>query len=275
MKLLKRIFDFYIDASIHVALSAFSMFWVSLYFLNISEPVSHLSYFVFFATIPCYNFIKYGVEAKKYLIVATQYHKNIQVLSIIALGIALYHAYFLEQRTLGTLLLLAVCSGLYAIPVLPGARNLRSLGVFKIFIVAGVWAGVTVSVPALEGNIGLTWDVHMETIQRFIMVLVLLIPFEVRDLAYDDLALKTIPQRFGVVFTNFWGGVLTLLFFFMTFLKDHITYIEVIAKGLLFLTLGIILMENKRKQKKYFASFWVESVPIFWAVGIALMEYWY
>jgi len=79
MKLLLRFFNFYLDASIHVALAVFSLVYVTTITLNISIN-SHLIYFIFFGTIVCYNFIKYGVEADKYFLVANPYHKNIQIM---------------------------------------------------------------------------------------------------------------------------------------------------------------------------------------------------
>ena len=96
------------------------------------------------------------------------------------------------------------------------------------------------------------------------MVLVLLIPFEIRDLAYDKPELKTIPQRIGVTKTKVFGSFLVLFFFFLTFLKDEITELELIAKGIFFLILGGLMFVTKRNQSKYFASFWVEVIPIFW-----------
>ncbi len=275
MKLLKRFFDFYLDASIHVALSVFSLLHITSYFLNISAPSNHLSFFVFFGTICCYNFIKYGVEAKKYILVANRYHKNIQFASFIALGLALYHLYFLSWDIWRCLMLLLVLTALYAVPVLPKAKNLRNLGGIKIFIVAMVWAGLTVALPVLEAKASFSVDVWIELLQRFILVVVLMIPFEVRDLKYDAPELRTLPQRFGITFTNFIGATLTLVFFFVTFLKVGVTTLEAIAKGLIFLTFGILMLETKKNQKPYFASFWVESIPIVWWGVIWMLGNWF
>ncbi len=42
--------------------------------------------------------------------------------------------------------------------------------------------------------------------QRVLLVLAFLIPFEIRDLAYDKPELKTIPQRIGVTQTKIFGS---------------------------------------------------------------------
>ena len=149
MKLLEKIFDFYLDASIHVAIAVYCLIRVSAIFLNIS-PDNHVTYYVFFATIACYNFIKYGVEAEKYILVANRYHKNIQVFSFVCLAFAVYHAYFLNQQTWMAIGFLIVLTGLYALPILPTGIKLRSHGLIKITLVGLIWAGTTVSTP----NIG-------------------------------------------------------------------------------------------------------------------------
>ena len=272
MNIVKRVFNFYLDASIHVALAVLALAMVTIEILSISVDM-HFLWFLFFATIVCYNFIKYGVEAKKYILVANQYHKSIQFFSFVALVPTCYHAYFLNIETwlgIGFLLLLV---GLYALPVLPNARNLRSFGVLKIFIVALVWSGLTVMAPLLSvKDFVFSWDVYIEAAQRFFLVFVLLVPFEIRDLAYDNKNLKTLPQRFGVANTKSFGSFGVILFFALTFLKNHISQTELIGKGLLFLTLGGLMFITKRNQPKYFSSFWVESIPIFWWAIVLLLK---
>ena len=181
MKWIRRLFDFYLDASIHVALAIVSLVIATSLLLNI--PVdAHLAFFLFFGSIGCYNFVKYGPEAEKYLKLTNVYHKNIQIFSIACLLFAGYHAHMIRMETWVGIAVLVCMTVLYAVPLLPKAKNLRNLGGLKIFIVAGVWAGTTVILPCLETPINLSWDIYMETTQRFLLVLVLLVPFEIRDL---------------------------------------------------------------------------------------------
>ncbi len=263
MKALKRIFDFYLDASIHVALAIFALVRVTCITLHISVDF-HLDWFLFFGSIACYNFIKYGVEAEKYILVTDLHQKHIQWASFVALGLALYHAYFLTMKVYIAIVGLVVLTGLYAIPVLPNAKNLRSLGGLKIFVVALVWAGATVILPVIAADQSLTWDVQIELLQRFLFVLILILPFEIRDLAYDLPELRTLPQRYGVRATKMIGASAIVPFFLLTLLKDSMGSSELIANGILFLTLGLVIAVTKRNQNRYFTSFWVETVPIFW-----------
>ncbi len=272
MSLLKKFFDFYIDASIHVALSVYSLAYISTYLLEISMD-KNLAYFLFFGTIASYNFIKYGVEAKKYILVANKYHKNIQFVSFIALAIALYYGWFLTYNTWLVIIGLVLYVGLYTLPILPKAKNLRSLGGLKVFIVALVWSGATVILPVIAAKDIVYWDVIVEAIQRFILVLVLLIPFEIRDLQYDAPELRTIPQRYGATKTKIFGAFITVAFYFITFLKDHVSILDALSKGILFLTFGMLMLETGNAKKKYFASFWVEAIPIMWYAVILGLSY--
>ena len=213
MKQLARVFNFYLDASVHVALAVLCLIKVTSVFLDI-ETNEHLAYYVFFATIACYNFVKYGVEAEKYILVASRYHKNIQFFSFIALALALYHVYFLNLETWIGIALLTILTGLYALPVLPAGRKLRSLGLLKIILVSIIWAGTTVILPILSLGQEVNWDGGIETIQRAVLVLILLLPFEIRDLKYDHPQLRTLPQRWGVVNTKIFGWIAAVFFSF-------------------------------------------------------------
>ncbi len=263
MKWFLKFFDFYLDASVHVSLAIVSLLAMSSLTLNISLDF-HLSMFLFFGSIVCYNFIKYGIEAEKYIIVANTYHKSIQIFSLICLAFAIYHAHFMNKNTYVGIAILILLTAFYALPVLPKAKNLRSWGGLKIFIVAIVWSGTTVILPVLLEKIMLSWDVWIETIQRFLLVLILLIPFEIRDLAYDKIEMKTLPQRFGVQVTKRIGILLIVLFFLLLFFKDDYSNEEFFSKLSLSLILYVTLRLTKRNQSKYFASFWVESIPILW-----------
>lgn len=272
MKVVKQFFDFYLNASVHVALSVYSLLRVTAVFNGI-ELSGHLTNFLFFGTIACYSFIKYGVEAKKYILVSNSYHRIIQFFSIIGLILSIYHAYFLSKDSWFIVGILVLLTGLYAIPVMPQVKNLRSLGGLKIFMVALVWGGLTVILPMTEIGKQLVWDDWVALVQRIVLVLILLIPFEIRDMAYDDPELRTIPQRIGVTKTKIFGGFLILIYFFLTFFTDDLTILELISRGVMFLGLGVLLYVTKRNQTKYFASFWIEAVPIFWLLVVLLLEY--
>ncbi|MFK5973726.1 MAG: hypothetical protein QM485_10650 [Flavobacteriaceae bacterium] len=271
MKWLKCVFDFYLDASIHVALAVFSLVLATGLIMNF-EVDEHLSFSMFFGTMACYNFVKYGVEAEKYILVANRYHKNIQFMSFIALILALYHAFFLTFETWLGLGVIFFLTGLYAVPILPKTPNLRNQGLLKIILVGLVWAIATVILPVIAFKKAVVWDVYIEAFQRFVLVLILLVPFEIRDLKYDSPELRTLPQRYGATHSKSLAAMLGVLFYFLSFSKDSLTLLDIIGKGILFLGLGVMMYITKRNQTKYFASFWVEAIPIGWLIVLWLLE---
>jgi hypothetical protein len=274
MKWYYQLFNFYIKASIHVALAVLCFAYLTTFYLNSTQDIN-LAFFLFFATIPSYNFIKYGVEARKFLVVPNRYQQKIQITSFVCFAIACYFASFLSYETYAGLIVLGVLIALYALPLFPAARNLRSLGVLKVIIVGLVWTGATFVLPLLETSYPVSPDVYIEGVQRFLVILVLMIPFEIRDLRSDYPELKTLPQRFGVFQTRIIGGSMAILFYAVTFLKDAVTAIEWISKGLLLLVLLLLMVVTPEKQTNYFASFWVEAVPIFWIGTLWLVSYFF
>ena len=270
MRLLRQVFNFYLDASIHVALAVLCLIYITVIYFNISTDI-HLLLFVFFTTIASYNFIKYGVEAEKYILVSSAYHRFIQLFSFIAAGLAAYQANYLSFKVWIVIGALALLVGLYSLPVLPLVRQLRNLGVIKILLVGFVWGGTTVVLPYLAVENNLSWDVHVEALQRLVLVLVLMLPFEIRDMTLDNPQLRTIPQRIGVQRTKVLGGLAGLSFFVLTFVKREYGPAEVCGKAIVFLVLLLVLWRSRKVQSPYFASFWVESVPILWlAVTLAI-----
>ncbi len=263
MKTLKSIFDFYLDASIHVALAVLSLAGVTFHLLGISSDIDLLG-FIFFGVIVCYNFIKYGVEAYKYLIVSNAYHRIIQVFSFVSFGFALYFLLQLDAKIWWATVILGLLSALYAVPFLPNAKNLRSLGGLKIYIVAFVWAGFTVLLPALDAQMPIDWDLWILFLQRFLLVLVLIIPFEIRDMQWDDKDLRTLPQVLGIRQTQNLGIALAVVFFLLTFLKDGVHQVEIVLRLALTVVMIFVLIANEKMKSRYFVSFWVEAIPVFW-----------
>lgn len=263
MRTLKAIFDFYLDASIHVAVAVISMAGVTFHLLGSSSDINLLG-FIFFSVIVCYNFIKYGVEAYKYLIVSNAYHKIIQIFSFISFAFAIYFLIQLDEEIWVATVVLGVLSALYAVPLLPRAKNLRNLAGLKIYIVAFVWAGFSVLLPVLDANMPLYWDFSVTFIQRMLLVLVLILPFEIRDMQWDHKSLRTLPQVLGIKNTKRLGIGITLMFFLLTFLKDELHQLEIVLRLVLSAALVLVLFSGKRLQSRYFVMFWVEAIPIFW-----------
>ena len=94
----KKIVDFYIHGSIHVAFAVYALVQMTFHFFYI-EYDAPMSFFAFFGTIVGYNFVEYDelVRAKK-MEMNTE-RKMIVVLSGISFFGALYSFILLEIKT--------------------------------------------------------------------------------------------------------------------------------------------------------------------------------
>ncbi|MBQ0733695.1 hypothetical protein [Aquimarina celericrescens] len=184
-----------------------------------------------------------------------------------------YFAFKLSLKTLLYIIPFIVLTVLYVVPVFPNKNNLRSLAGIKIFIIAVVWAGITVLVPMVHVDGNLNFDFLIETIQRFLFIIVMMLPFEIRDLQYDSYDLETVPQQIGVTRTKVFGSILLVVFLLLTATKNVLSSTEILSTIAVSTISLLFLWGTKKEQSRYYCSFWVESVPIMWLITIILLEY--
>jgi len=274
MQVLKRLFDFYINSSIHVALAVCGLVWVTLLNFNVGANLDFI-YFIFFATVTGYNFVKYFGLAKFHHRSLASWLKAIQIFSLLCFLGLCYFTLKLKTETLLYFVGLGVVTFLYAIPFLPKkifleAGNLRAISGLKIYVIAFVWTCVTVVIPLLNENYGFNNDVLIEAIQRYLYVIIAMLPFEIRDMRYDSIKLSTIPQRIGIERTKIIGVLLTILVFLLEFFKDEFWLNKTIILGIICMLLLVSLLLSNISQKKYFSGFWVEGIPILWAILVTV-----
>ncbi|WP_262733202.1 hypothetical protein [Gaetbulibacter sp. NE] len=277
MKVLKRIFDFYINSSIHVALSVFSLAWITL--LEFELPYDkNVLFFIFFASITGYNFVKFFGLAKFHHRSLAKWLKYIQLFSLVCFLLMCYYVLQLEQTTLVYISVFGVVTFLYAIPFLPKKifldekQNLRSLSGLKVYVIALVWCGVTVFLPLANADFLMNWDVSITAIQRFVFVLVLMLPFEIRDLQYDSVKLATIPQQIGVKKTKVIGVLLLMVFFFLDYLKDDIQLMNLLVLLVVTAITLLSVVLAKKEQSKYYSAFFVEGIPVLWLLLVLVFQ---
>lgn len=271
MKFIQQLFNFYINGSIHVALSVYSLTWISL--LEFDLPYDeNILFFNFYASITGYNFVKYFGIAKFHHRRLANWLKSIQLFSLICFVLMCFYAYQLEQSTLIYIGGFGVITFLYAIPFLPKSifidkqQNLRSIGGLKIYLIGLIWAGVTVFLPLVNNNVQFSDDICITAVQRFIFIIALMLPFELRDLQYDSLKLSTIPQKIGVTKTKLMGVLLLTLFFIFQFFKDNLVYSQNAIMFFITVITVFSILRSRKNQSKHYSSFFVEGIPILWLI---------
>lgn len=270
MQFVKWIFRFYINASIHVALAVYCMVRVTEVYFDLSYN-QNLNYFIFYATITGYNFVKYAGLAKFYHQSLTKNLQLIQIFSFLCFLVMCYYAYLLPVKMLLYFLPFSVLTILYAVPFLEKFhKNLRQVSFLKIFVVAFVWSGVTTVIPLLANGFELVSEVVFLFIQRMLFVIVLILPFEIRDMKLDIPSIRTLPQIIGIEQTKRFGFALLLFVLTLEFVITDSYWFRNISLLICFILLFFV-MRAKEKQPKYYSSFWVESLPILWFLLILLV----
>jgi hypothetical protein len=269
MKIFKQIFDFYINSSIHVALSVYALVRMTQYMFYISDDEA-MVYFAFFGTIVGYNFVKYDALARAKKLQMRNELKAIAFLSfvsLIAVGICFFQLQINTQIVAVAFLGLTL---LYTLPFFPNRKNARNWAGVKIYMVALSWVGVTLVLPILNAEIAFSSDFYLKCIQRFILVFVLVLIFEIIDLQYDDPHLKTVPQHIGVKRTKYLGYILLLIFceleIFNVNGNDNLNnqFFSLSLQSIIAVIIAIFIFFANEKRPKYYTSFWVESIPILW-----------
>lgn len=269
MMFLKKIFDFYISSSIHVAFATYAFILLSFTTLNSSYDYD-VAHFGFFGTIAAYNIIKYF---SFYRLNKQQVSKKFQyifLLSFSAFIAAIY--YFIQTKAEVQLvaILALFITLLYGFSFFERLNSGRNWVGFKIFLVALSWTLVTFFLPVAALDIAINEIIVLQALQRFVLIYALMCIFEIIDLQFDTIALQTLPQRLGIAKTKKLGYFLLFLFMWIdSMIQNEIHFLN------LFFVLVIVffLYFSNEKRSKYYSSFWVESIPIFWWLAQRLLTY--
>lgn len=270
MSVLKKLFWLYVYGSMHVGASVLALILMTNHIFHIPFNWA-VAVFGYCGTMFSYNFMKYDglFRVKRSAGKRVKFVVFLSTLALIAAGVSFF---FLERVTQITGLVFFAFTALYTVPFFPNTKNLRNWSGVKIYIVALCWAGITLVVPLINAHVLLTSDVFLKFAQRFILVIILILIFEIIDLAEDDPHLKTIPQQIGVKRSKILNLCFLLPFFFLEFLKITVDYRQVAANLIMVITTALFTIYATPQRNKYYTLFWVESIPIFWLGSVVLLN---
>lgn len=266
MKTTKRLFDFYLNSSIHVALAVTAFAAITMINLRL-EIDSDLLFFIFFSTIIGYNITKYTGSHES----GESPQPLTSSLIIFSLICLLPLIYFTFTQPLSVIIIsgiMGLITIFYSWPLFLNRSNLRDITGLKIFVIAIVWSTVTVILPVLSVDIEKLTNINflIEFVQRLVFVVALTIPFDIRDIRFDTHQLGTIPQMIGIKQSRILGVMMLTLVVLCEFLKTPLLLDQAfILAGICSFT-GFLIMQSVVKQTEYYASFWVESIPVIWYV---------
>lgn len=265
MQILKRGLSFYVFGNVHVAITAYCLTKISFLQFDINDQP--LANFVFFSTVLSYNFIRLFQIDKINSMMAIWIRANkkpLIVLNALSLIGSLYYISAFEYDEIIALLPFILATILYVFPFNKGSAGLRNVPGLKLFLISMTWTGLTLYLPLVSAGIPLTQDLYPYVIQRFLFVLAIAIPFDIRDVQFDIAGLNTLPQVLGVNKSKIIAVVALVIVGIMHVLEssDDSTYIWI---DLSIICLSVVMVVfSGINRKRYYTAFWIEGLPILW-----------
>ena len=261
-----RLFDFIIYGNVLIAICAAMSTLSTAFILNnlINKNDLKLALFVGAATFFLYNLHKPITYFLRKQFIDNQRFRKTKTfqtpLSILTVLAGIYCFYFFFKLALNAQILLigmAFLSLGYVLPILGNGRRLRDLAYLKIFLIAIVWAAITVVFPLLDLNIPMrNTFVSQLFIERACFIFALCIPFDIRDMDWDiKTNVKTIPLSIGVKNAKIMGiSALIIAILMVLFLKSKAIYSEIICiKSIIIYLISIlILIKTNKTYNDYF-----------------------
>ena len=268
MRTIKQVFDFYIFGNIHVGLATFCLTKISLETYGNSNNL--VPFFVLFSTIFIYNFIRLSKVSSfqhwmSYFI--SENKKAILILSIVSFVVILILSFSLNIKSIVSILPFGLAALFYVNPIPFKSKfplSLRSIAFIKIFLISFTWAGVTVFFPLINYKLPIGFNELVLFIQRFLIIVAITIPFDIRDLSYDHENLKTLPQIIGLKRSKVFGLFFLMLFLGLELFKSSSDNIDLRINLIIALISMFFLIRANENQHKYYCAFYVESIPILW-----------
>lgn len=195
--------------------------------------------------------------------------KLIKTLALIALPLGIYAVSKIPETSHPYLIAAGVLSAWYKRPVF-NKRSLRDYPFLKIATVAMVWTLLSEGLAISMIDTLLTTANYAIYIQRFLLVFLLCIPFEIRDLNTDNGKIITLPKLIGIKNTLLLSAGLTLVAILCIIgVYDVFTVFGLIDMVILLITMLLIMIAPTKKDY-YFAAFYVEAIPILYLLAYYL-----
>lgn len=203
---MQQLINLILYSNLWIGLAAVVMALQTSWLLSKELKLDALAGFVFCATLFVYAIHRIvGLEkvAKfkdkgRYLIIST-FRSHILIYAVAAaIGTGLFFLQ-LSLYVQMAVVIPALLSLGYVLPILTQKRRVRDLHFIKIFMIALVWSAVTVGLPFLSSG-----DLYSNAItwlftERMLFIFAITIPFDIRDLQIDQhTQVKTIPNTIGI-----------------------------------------------------------------------------
>lgn len=216
-----KLINFLLYSNIYIALCAVAMTAQTLYLLELNPRASlPLLGLVFFSTLAIYALhrlvslskVDKELKVERFNIIGS-YKSHVQIYAAIGVLGAAVAFFWLQLATQVVLLLPALLSIAYVLPFIGRKKlRLRDVNFVKIFLVALVWAYVTVLLPLIEYGLSLNSTLLLMCLERALFIFIITLPFDLRDRELDlRNGVLTIPTKIGTKDTLYLAAICLLV----------------------------------------------------------------
>lgn len=207
MNLFLKLVNFYIYSSLHIGIATVALIYQTCQVYGVTHNW-YYSAFAFCSTVFIYCAHRtIGIKRMpdwhdegRFTIIKT-YKTHIEIYAVLGLlgcGILFF---FLPHQVKFLLVLPSIFSVAYVLPIFKNKFRLRDFNYIKIFLIAIVWAYITVTIPILSGgeNSLSYYTIALISLERMLFVFAITIPFDIRDYEIDKEAnVNTLVHKFGI-----------------------------------------------------------------------------
>ena len=267
-----------------IAFGALGLYWQTEYIITQQIGIDSMSGFVFASTLALYGLHRIiGIQKVKPFSQQGRYatisqFKN-HILFYTGLGF-LFTVYFLSQFSTQTIAFLFVPSLLsiaYVVPLFSKKRRLRDFHFIKIFMVAIVWAWVTVLLPIIHTKTPISSNHLLLFTERMLFIFAITLPFDIRDLEIDQhTKVTTIPKKIGIsksIYLSLVCLALMILISSYLFAIHFYTPATYLALLISFLITARLISLSPRYTHDYFYTGALDGMMILQALLVILLRY--
>lgn len=205
MNYLRKALDFLLYSNIYIGICAVSLVFTNQLTTGVQLVYDDSICFVLFSTIFTYSWLKFrrgnspvSTAHQRWAEQNSQLYRNIMLIALLCTAV-----FFLRLNNQAKLYAIGagVITAFYGfanIPFVKPQTKLRHIGLLKTAFVGFVWSVSTVLIPQAGYPVDDTTLLFL-LLRRFLFIMALTIPFEIKDLPADKADnLRTIPMLLGV-----------------------------------------------------------------------------
>jgi hypothetical protein len=230
--------------------------------------------FVFSSTLMTYNFqrlIKSNQiiqNPTNHLLWVQTHKKNLYILfygcSILCL-VSFLKVYNWGLISVFTLSISLVISFLYVLKI--KTKTLRDIPYLKIHLIAIIWV-IAIGIFELLNEKYFTSEKWGFVLAHYFYIVAVTIPFDIRDLKYDDPSHRTIPQVFGIIKAKIISVLFLIIYFLIAINEQQDLIKNVLFIGVIIYTIILIITSNKNRNEFHYSGLIEGSILL---LGLSLI----